>query len=159
MEKWAKVSIGRPFQGRPGLMTIELPTGLGQVYRENQYVSDVSYRFDVREEAGELIRIWGYVKIVGGIQDQFGYGDEFTLRLDNGRPIEIVIKTLNFNSGEYLFADKSSTALADLFMKLLYQDTGAPPYAKLGLRNAMSAPSPVTQNIVDGKANPISVVF
>jgi hypothetical protein len=140
MEKWAKVSIGRPFQGKPGLMTIELPTGLGQVYRENQYVSDVSYRFDVREEAGELIRIWGYVKIVGGIQDQFGYGDEFTLRLDNGRPIEIVIKTLNFNSGEYLFADKSSTALADLFMKLLYQDTGASPYAKLGLLNAMSNP-------------------
>ena len=160
MEKWAKVSIGRPFQGnKPGLMTIELPTGLGKVYRENQYISDVSYRFDVREEAGELIRIWGYVKIVGGIQDQFGYGDEFTLRLDNGRPIEIVIKTLNFNSGEYLFADKSSTALADLFMKLLYRDTGAPPYAKLGLLNAMSTPSPVTQNIVDGKANPISVVF
>ncbi len=107
MEKWAKVSIGRPFQGKPGLMTIELPTGLGQVYRENQYVSDVSYRFDVREEAGELISLWGYVEIVGGIQDQFGYDDEFTLRLDNGRPIEIVIKTLDFNSGEYLFADKS----------------------------------------------------
>ncbi len=105
-EKWAKVSFGPPFQGKSGL-TIELPTGLGKVYRENQYVSDVSYRFDVREEAGELIRIWGYVEIVGGIQDQFGYDDEFTLRLDNGRPIEIVIKTLDFNSGEYLFADKS----------------------------------------------------
>jgi hypothetical protein len=100
MEKWAKVSIGRPFQGKPGLMTIELSTGLGQVYRENQYVSDVSYRIDVREEAGGLKRIWGYVEIVGGIQDQFGYGDEFTLRLDNGQPIEIVIKTLDFNSGE-----------------------------------------------------------
>jgi hypothetical protein len=105
-EKWAKVSIGSPFQGKPGL-TIELPTGLGKVYRENQYVSDVSYRFDVREEAGELTRLWGYVEIVGGIKDQFGYGDEFTLRLDNGPPIEIVIKTLNFNSGEYLFADRS----------------------------------------------------
>lgn len=104
-EKWAKVSIGS-FQGKPEL-TIGLPTGLGQVYRENQYVSDVSYRFDVREKAGELMRIWGYVEIVGGIQKQFGYGDEFTLRLDDGRPIEIVIKTLNFNSGEYLFADKS----------------------------------------------------
>lgn len=107
MEKWAKVSIGRPFQGKPGLMTIELPTGLGQVYRENQYVSDVSYRFDIREVAGELVKIWGYVEIVDGIQDQFGYGDEYTLRLDNGRLIEIVIKTLNFNSGEYLFADRS----------------------------------------------------
>jgi hypothetical protein len=137
MEKWAKVSNGRPFQGKPGLMTIELPTGLGQVYRENQYVSDVSYRFDVREEAGELIRIWGYVKIVGGIQDRFRYGDEFTLRLDNGWPIEIVIKTLNFNSGEYLFADKSSTARADLFMKLLFR-TPARRHT-LGLRNAMSA--------------------
>jgi len=105
-EKWAKVSIGPSFQRKPGLKT-ELPTGLGQVYRENQYVSDVSYRFDVREEAGELKGIWGYVEIVGGIQDQFGYDDEFTLRLDNGRPIEIVIKTLDFNSGEYLFADKS----------------------------------------------------
>jgi hypothetical protein len=121
MEEWTKVSVERQFQGKPGLMMIELPTGLGQVFRENQYVSDVSYRFDVREEAGELIRIWGYVKIVGGIQDRFGYGDEFTLRLDNGWPIEIVIKTLNFNSGEYLFADKSSTARADLFMKLLFR--------------------------------------
>ena len=108
MEKWAKVSIGRSFQGKPGLMTIELPTGLGQVYRENQYVSDVSYRFDIREVAGEPVKIWGYVEIIGGIQDQFGYGDEYTLRLDNGRLIEIVIKTLNFNSGEYLFADKSA---------------------------------------------------
>jgi hypothetical protein len=85
----------------------KLPMGLGQVYRENQHLSDVSYRFDVREKAGELMRMWGYVEIVNGIQDQFGYGDEFTLRLDNGRPIEIVIKTLDFNSGEYLFADKS----------------------------------------------------
>jgi hypothetical protein len=57
--------------------------------------------------AGEPVKIWGYVEIIGGIQDQFGYGDEYTLRLDNGRLIEIVIKTLNFNSGEYLFADKS----------------------------------------------------
>jgi hypothetical protein len=61
--------------------------------------------------AGESVKICGYyveVEIVDGIQDQFGYGDEYTLRLDNGRLIEIVIKTLNFNSGEYLFADKSA---------------------------------------------------
>ena len=105
MEKWVRVSTGS-FLGQPDLR-FELPTGLGQVYRENQYVSDVSYRFDIREVAGELVKIWGYVEIVGGIQDQFGYGDEYTLRLDNGRLIEIVIKTLNFNSGEYLFADRS----------------------------------------------------
>jgi hypothetical protein len=86
----------------------ELPMGLGQVYRENQYVTDVSYRFDVREEAGELIRIGGYIQIVGGMKEQFGYGDEYTLRLDDGRPIEIVIKTLDVNCGEYLFADKSA---------------------------------------------------
>jgi hypothetical protein len=48
----------------------------GQVYRENQYVSNVSYRLDVREEAGELIRIGGYIQIVGGVKDKFGYGDE-----------------------------------------------------------------------------------
>jgi hypothetical protein len=101
-----RVSTGS-FRGKPDLR-FELPTGLGQVYRENQYVSDVSYRFDIREVAGELVKIWGYVEIVDGIQDQFGYGDEYTLRLDNGRPIEIVIKTLNFNNGEYLFADKSA---------------------------------------------------
>ncbi len=86
----------------------ELPMGLGQVYRENQYVSDVSYRFDVREEAGELIRMGGYIQIVGDVPERFGYGDELTLRLDDGRQIEIVIKTLDFNSGEYLFADKSA---------------------------------------------------
>jgi hypothetical protein len=34
--------------------TSELPTGLGQLYREKQYVTNVSYRFDVREEAGAL---------------------------------------------------------------------------------------------------------
>ncbi len=106
MEKWAKVSIRSPFRGKPGLK-IEWPTGLGKVFRENQYVSDVSYRFDVREEAGESSRIWGYVEIVGGIQDQLAYDDELSLRLDNGRLMEIVIKTLDFNSGEYLFADKS----------------------------------------------------
>jgi hypothetical protein len=105
MEKWVRVSTGS-FLGKPELR-FESPTGLGQVYREDQYVSDVSYRFDVRETAGEIMKIWGYLEIVGGIQDLFGYGDEFTLRLGNGRPIEIVIKTLNFNSGEYLFADKS----------------------------------------------------
>jgi hypothetical protein len=86
----------------------ELPMGLGQVYRENQYVTDVSYRFDVREEAGELIRIGGYIQIVGGMKEPFGYGVELTLRLDDGREIEIVIKTLDFNSGEYLFAAKSA---------------------------------------------------
>jgi hypothetical protein len=101
MRKLAKASIG-PFQGKLQL-TIESPEGLGQVYRENQYISDVSYRFDVRKEAGELTRIWGYIEIVGGIQEQFGYGDEFTLCLEDGQPIEIVIKTLDFNSGEYLF--------------------------------------------------------
>jgi hypothetical protein len=85
----------------------ELPMGLGQVYRENQYVSAVSYRFDVREEAGELIRIGGYIQIVGDVKDKFGYGDELTLRLDDSQQMEIVIKTLDFNSGEYLFADKS----------------------------------------------------
>jgi hypothetical protein len=105
MEKWVRVSTGS-FLGQPDLR-FELPTGLGQVYRENQYVSDVSYRFDIREVAGELVKIWGYVEIIGGIQNQFGYGDEYTLLLDNGRHIEIVIKTLNFNSGEYLFAYKS----------------------------------------------------
>jgi hypothetical protein len=105
-KKWPRVSVGS-FQGKQEL-TIEFPNpmGLGQVYRGNRYVSDVSYRFDVREVEGELIRIWGYVEIVGGIQERFGYGDEFTLRLDDGRPIEIVIKTLNFNSGEYLFFEK-----------------------------------------------------
>ena len=106
MEKWVRVSTGS-FLGTPDLR-FELPKGLGQVYRENQHVSDVSYRFDIREVAGEPVKIWGYVEIIGGIQDQFGYGDEYTLRLDNGRHIEIVIKTLNFNSGEYLFADKSA---------------------------------------------------
>ena len=106
MEKRIKVSTGS-FLGKPDLR-FELPKGLGQVYRENQYVSDVSYRFDIREVAGELVKKWGYVEIVGGSQDQFGYGDEYTLRLDSGRPIEIVIKTLNFNSGEYLFADQSA---------------------------------------------------
>ena len=106
MEKWVRVSTGS-FLAKLDLR-FELPAGLGQVYRENQYVSDVSYRFDIREVAGEPVKIWGYVEIIGGIQDQFGYGDEYTLRLDNGRHIEIVIKTLNFNSGEYLFADKSA---------------------------------------------------
>jgi hypothetical protein len=106
MEKWIRVSTGS-FLGKPKLR-FELPTGLGQVFRESQYVSDVSYRFDIRGGTGELVKIWGYVEIVGGIQDQFGYGDEYTLRLDDGRPIEIVIKTLNFNSGEYLFAGKSA---------------------------------------------------
>jgi hypothetical protein len=67
--------------------TSELPMGLGQVYRENQYVTDVSYRFDVREEAGELIRIGGYIQIVGGMEEQFAYGEEFTLRLDDSRQI------------------------------------------------------------------------
>jgi hypothetical protein len=108
MEKWVRVSTATgSFLGKPD-RRFELPTGLGQVYRGDQYVSDVSYRFDIREVAGELVSIWGYVEIIGGIQDQFGYGDEYTLRLDNGRLIEIVIKTLNFNSGEYLFADKSA---------------------------------------------------
>jgi hypothetical protein len=106
MEKWARVSTGS-FLGKPDLR-FELPTGLGQVYRENQYVSDVSYRIDIREVAGELVGIWGYVEIVGGTQDQFEYGDEYTLRMDNGRPVEIVIKTFDFNNGEYLFADKSA---------------------------------------------------
>jgi len=104
MEKWVRVSTGS-FLGKPD-RRFELPTGLGQVYRGNQYVTDVSYRFDIREVAGELVSIWGYVEIVSGIQDQFEYGDEYTLRLDNGRPVEIVIKTLDFNSGEYLFTDK-----------------------------------------------------
>jgi len=104
-EKWPNASVEPLFHGRPGLK-IGLPTGLGKLYKEDQYVSDVNYRFDVREAAGESIRIWGYVEIVGGIQDQFGYGDEYTLHLNNGRQIEIVIKTLNFNSGEYLFGDK-----------------------------------------------------
>jgi hypothetical protein len=107
MEKWAKVSIGHPFKGKPGLMTVELPSGLGKVYKENQYVADVHYRFDLREVEDEPIKIWGYVEAVDGIQNQFLYGDEYTLRLDNGPQIEIVIKTLNFNSGEYLFTDKS----------------------------------------------------
>jgi hypothetical protein len=106
MEKWVKASTGS-FLGKPDVR-FELPTGLGQVYREDQYVSDVSYRFDIREVAGELAKIWGNVEIVGGIQGQFGYGDEYTLRLDNGRLIEIVIKTLNFNSGEYLFTYRSA---------------------------------------------------
>ena len=105
-EKWPKVSVGSWFDGKLGL-TIELPKGPGQVYRENQYVSDVYYRFDVREEVGELTRIWGYVEIAGGIAGQFRYGEELTLHLDDGRPIEIIIKTFNFNSGEYLFAGKS----------------------------------------------------
>jgi len=109
MEKWAKVSIGNPFHGKPGPMTIELLAGLGKVYRENQFVSDVHYRFDVKEVEDELLKIWGYVEIVGGKQDRFGYGDEYTLRLDSGRliEIEIVIKTLDFNSGEYLFTSTS----------------------------------------------------
>lgn len=105
-EKWPKVSVGPGFDGTPGL-TIELPKGLGQIYRENQYVSDVYYRFDVKEEVGELTKIWGYVEIVGGIAGQFRYGEELTLHLDDGRSIEIVIKTLDFNRGEYLFTDKS----------------------------------------------------
>jgi len=88
----------------------ELPKRLGQVYRENQYVCHVSYRFDVREEAGELVRIGGCIQIVGAVPERFGYGDEFTLYLDSGQQIEIVVKTLNFNSGEYLFADKSVEA-------------------------------------------------
>jgi hypothetical protein len=86
----------------------ESPKGLGQVYRGEQYVADVSYRLGVRGEAGELIRIGGYIQIVGGVKDQFRYEDEFTLRLDDGRQIDIVIKTWNFNSGEYLFADESA---------------------------------------------------
>lgn len=69
-EKWPKVSVGPWFDGKPGL-AIGWPKGPGQVYRENQYVSDVYYRFDVREEVGELTRIWGYVEIVGGIAGQF----------------------------------------------------------------------------------------
>jgi hypothetical protein len=105
-EKWVRVSTGS-FPGKPNLC-IDLPTGLGQLYRNAQHVSDVNYRFDVREAAGESIRIWGYIEIVGGIPEQFEYGDEYTLRLDNGRLIEIIIKTLNFNSGEYLFADKNA---------------------------------------------------
>ncbi len=105
MEKWVRVSTGS-FLGQPD-RRFELPTGLGQVYRKNQYVSDVTYRFVISEVAGELTSIWGYVEIVDGIQDQFEYGDEYTLRLDNGRLVEIVIKTLDFNSGEYLFADRS----------------------------------------------------
>ena len=62
MEKWVKVSTGS-FLGKPDLR-FELPKGLvGQVYRENQYVSDVSYRFDIREVAGELVRIWATLRL------------------------------------------------------------------------------------------------
>ena len=52
-EKWVRVSTGS-FPGKPNLC-IDLPTGLGQLYRNAQHVSDVNYRFDVREAAGESI--------------------------------------------------------------------------------------------------------
>ena len=81
--------------------------GLGQVYRKNQYVFDVSYRLDVREEAGELTRNGGFIQIVGGVQEPYGHGHELTLCLDDGRAIEIVILRWNPNNGEYMFADKS----------------------------------------------------
>ena len=82
------------------------PKGLGQVYEGNQYIADVAYRFNVRKDAGESIS--GYIQIVGGVMDQFGYGNGFTLRLDDSRQIDIVIKTWNFNSEEYLFVAKNA---------------------------------------------------
>jgi hypothetical protein len=85
----------------------ELPMGLGQVYLKNQYEFDVSYRFDVREEAGELTRNGVFIQIVGGIQEPYGHGHELTLCLEDGRAIEIVILTWNPNSGDYMLADKS----------------------------------------------------
>ena len=86
----------------------ESPKGLGKVYRGKTICSRCFISTRVRGEAGELIRIGGYIQIVGGVKDQFRYDDEFTLRLDDGRQIDIVIKTWNFNSGEYLFADESA---------------------------------------------------
>ena len=67
----------------------------------------------LRDGCGNVIRLtatspgtWGQaieVLVTSERDDCFA----LTLRLDDGQLIEIVIKTLNFNSGEYLFADKS----------------------------------------------------
>lgn len=80
---------------------VESLSGLGQVYKDDQHISDVTYTLDLRGGAEAVS--WGYVRIVDGKTDQFDYDDELTLHLEYyGRRVDIVVKTWDFNNGKYL---------------------------------------------------------
>ena len=64
------------------------PKGLGRVYKADQYVADVAYRFVETEAPAAVIE--GYLQIVRAVQDQLNYGDELTLHLPDGRHIDII---------------------------------------------------------------------